>query len=136
MINENKSEIEVRNEVVKTLNLVGLSENYYNRFPNQLSGGQRQRVAIARAIILKPQILICDEPTSALDVTIQSQILDLLSDLKTKLKITIILISHDISVVKYFSDRIIVMYNGEIIESGNSKDIISVPKNNLSLIHI
>lgn len=130
MINENKSEIEVRNEVVKTLNLVGLSEDYYNRFPNQLSGGQRQRVAIARAIILKPQILICDEPTSALDVTIQSQILDLLSDLKAKLKITIILISHDISVVKYFSDRIIVMYNGEIIESGNSKDIISVPKNN------
>ena len=130
MINENKSEIEVRNEVVKTLNLVGLSEDYYNRFPNQLSGGQRQRVAIASAIILKPQILICDDPTSALDVTIQSQILDLLSDLKAKLKITIILISHDISVVKYFSDRIIVMYNGEIIESGNSKDIISVPKNN------
>ena len=128
MINENKSEIEVRNEVVKTLNLVGLSEDYYNRFPNQLSGGQRQRVAIARAIILKPQILICDEPTSALDVTIQSQILDLLSDLKAKLKITIILISHDISVVKYFSDRIIVMYNGEIIEMGNTNNVINIPK--------
>ena len=112
----------------KTLRLVGLSKEYYNRFPNQLSGGQRQRVAIARAIILKPQILICDEPTSALDVTIQSQILDLLNDLKTKLNITIILISHDISVVKYFSDRIIVMYNGEIIEMGNTNNVINIPK--------
>ena len=127
-INENKSESEVKEEVIKILGLVGLSEEYYNRFPNQLSGGQRQRVAIARAIILKPQILICDEPTSALDVTIQSQILDLLNDLKQKLKITIILISHDISVVKYFSDRIIVMYNGQIVETGNSEEIINNPK--------
>ena len=127
-INENKSESEVKEEVIKTLRLVGLSKEYYNRFPNQLSGGQRQRVAIARAIILKPQILICDEPTSALDVTIQSQILDLLNDLKTKLNITIILISHDISVVKYFSDRIIVMYNGEIIEMGNTNNVINIPK--------
>jgi len=127
-INENKSESEVKEEVIKILRLVGLSEEYYNRFPNQLSGGQRQRVAIARAIILKPQILICDEPTSALDVTIQSQILDLLNDLKTKLNITIILISHDISVVKYFSDRIIVMYNGEIIEMGNTNNVINIPK--------
>ncbi len=128
IINENKSECEVKEEVIKILRLVGLSEEYYNRFPNQLSGGQRQRVAIARAIILKPQILICDEPTSALDVTIQSQILDLLNDLKTKLNITIILISHDISVVKYFSDRIIVMYNGEIIEMGNTNNVINIPK--------
>ena len=128
ILNENKSESEVKDEVIKILRLVGLSEEYYNRFPNQLSGGQRQRVAIARAIILKPQILICDEPTSALDVTIQSQILDLLNDLKTKLNITIILISHDISVVKYFSDRIIVMYNGEIIEMGNTNNVINIPK--------
>ena len=129
-INENLSDYNVKTKVIKILELVGLSEEYYNRFPNQLSGGQRQRVAIARAIILKPQILICDEPTSALDVTIQSQILDLLNDLKQKLKITIILISHDISVVKYFSDRIIVMYNGQIVETGNSEDIINNPKEN------
>ena len=128
VINENQSDYNVKNKVIEILELVGLSEEYYNRFPNQLSGGQRQRVAIARAIILKPQILICDEPTSALDVTIQSQILDLLNDLKQKLKITIILISHDISVVKYFSDRIIVMYNGQIVETGNSEDIINNPK--------
>ena len=128
VINENQSDYNVKTKVIEILELVGLSEEYYNRFPNQLSGGQRQRVAIARAIILKPQILICDEPTSALDVTIQSQILDLLNDLKQKLKITIILISHDISVVKYFSDRIIVMYNGQIVETGNTEDIINNPK--------
>ena len=128
VINENLSDYNIKTKVIEILDLVGLSEEYYNRFPNQLSGGQRQRVAIARAIILKPQILICDEPTSALDVTIQSQILDLLNDLKQKLKITIILISHDISVVKYFSDRIIVMYNGQIVETGNSEDIINNPK--------
>ena len=128
VINENLSDYNIKTKVIEILELVGLSEEYYNRFPNQLSGGQRQRVAIARAIILKPQILICDEPTSALDVTIQSQILDLLNDLKQKLKITIILISHDISVVKYFSDRIIVMYNGQIVETGNSEDIINNPK--------
>ena len=130
VINENLSDYNIKTKVIEILDLVGLSEEYYNRFPNQLSGGQRQRVAIARAIILKPQILICDEPTSALDVTIQSQILDLLNDLKQKLKITIILISHDISVVKYFSDRIIVMYNGQIVETGNSEDIINNPKEN------
>ena len=130
VINENQSDYNIKTKVIEILELVGLSKEYYNRFPNQLSGGQRQRVAIARAIILKPQILICDEPTSALDVTIQSQILDLLNDLKQKLKITIILISHDISVVKYFSDRIIVMYNGQIVETGNSEDIINNPKEN------
>ena len=113
-------------QMLEALGLKGREESH----PDRLSGGEQQRVAIARSLAMNPDIMLFDEPTSALDVTIQSQILDLLSDLKAKLKITIILISHDISVVKYFSDRIIVMYNGEIIESGNSKDIISVPKNN------
>ena len=117
-------------KVEKTLNLVGLSENFINRFPSQLSGGQRQRVAIARAIILEPKILICDEPTSSLDVTIQSQILDLLNELKERLKITIVLISHNISVVKFLSDRVLVMNNGEILESGNTLSIINKPNNN------
>ena len=117
-------------KVTKTLNLVGFSENFINRFPSQLSGGQRQRVAIARAIILEPKILICDEPTSSLDVTIQSQILDLLNELKERLKITIVLISHNISVVKFLSDRVLVMNNGEILESGNTLNIINKPKNN------
>ena len=103
-------------------------EERLNQYPHQLSGGQRQRVMIAMAIANRPDLLIADEPTTALDVTIQSQILDLLNDLKTKLNITIILISHDISVVKYFSDRIIVMYNGEIIEMGITNNVINIPK--------
>ena len=102
----------------------------FNYLPSQLSGGQRQRVAIARAIILEPKILICDEPTSSLDVTIQSQILDLLNELKERLKITIVLISHNISVVKFLSDRVLVMNNGEILESGNTLNIINKPNNN------
>ena len=121
---------EIETKVAKTLDLVGLSKNFINRFPSQLSGGQRQRVAIARAIILEPKILICDEPTSSLDVTIQSQILDLLNELKERLKITIVLISHNISVVKFLSDRVLVMNNGEILESGNTLNIINKPKNN------
>ncbi len=130
LLNTSLSCDEIETKVAKTLNLVGLSENFINRFPSQLSGGQRQRVAIARAIILEPKILICDEPTSSLDVTIQSQILDLLNELKERLKITIILISHNISVVKFLSDRVLVMNNGEILESGNTLNIINKPNNN------
>ena len=120
---------EIRNLVLKTLDLVGLDKGFYYRFPNQLSGGQRQRVAIARAIILEPKILICDEPTSSLDVTIQEQILQLLKDLKQKLGITIILISHDISVVKYLSERVLVMLDGKIVESGDTISTLKNPKN-------
>ena len=130
MLNTSLSNDEIETKVVKTLDLVGLSKNFINRFPSQLSGGQRQRVAIARAIILEPKILICDEPTSSLDVTIQSQILDLLNELKERLQITIVLISHNISVVKFLSDRVLVMNNGEILESGNTLNIINKPKNN------
>ena len=129
-LNTSLSYDEIEAKVAKTLDLVGLSKNFINRFPSQLSGGQRQRVAIARAIILEPKILICDEPTSSLDVTIQSQILDLLNELKERLKITIVLISHNISVVKFLSDRVLVMNNGEILESGNTLNIINKPKNN------
>ena len=127
IINTNLTHNDIKNEVYKILNLVDLPESFYNRFPNQLSGGQRQRVAIARAIILKPKILICDEPTSSLDVTIQFQILELLNSLKKKLGMTIILISHDISVVNYLSDRIFVMHNGEIVESGITNKILKKP---------
>ena len=119
---------EIRNLVLKTMDLVGLDKGFYYRFPNQLSGGQRQRVAIARAIILEPKILICDEPTSSLDVTIQEQILQLLKDLKQKLGITIILISHDISVVKYLSERVLVMLDGKIVESGDTISTLQNPK--------
>ena len=129
-LNTSLSKDEIISKVIKILDLVGLSNNFINRFPSQLSGGQRQRVAIARAIILEPKILICDEPTSSLDVTIQSQILDLLNELKDRLKITIVLISHNISVVKYLSDRVLVMNEGEILERGNTLDVLNNPKNN------
>ena len=129
ILNKNLDWLSIKTKVDETLKLVGLAENFYFRFPNQLSGGQRQRVAIARAIILEPEILICDEPTSSLDVTIQEQILKLLQSLKQKLGMTIILISHDISVVKFLSERVLVMLNGQIVESGYTKNTLKNPKN-------
>ena len=129
ILNKNLDRLSIKTKVDETLKLVGLAENFYFRFPNQLSGGQRQRVAIARAIILEPEILICDEPTSSLDVTIQEQILKLLQSLKQKLGMTIILISHDISVVKFLSERVLVMLNGQIVESGDTNSALKNPKN-------
>ncbi len=118
---------DIRAKVMDALDQVGLSPEFYNRFPNQLSGGQRQRVAIARAIVLRPSILICDEPTSALDVSIQEQILDLLIELQRDLRMTLILISHDMAVVGYLADRVLVMLNGEIVEFGDNKEVLQTP---------
>lgn len=128
LIHENKSREDAREKVLETMQQVGLPPEFYNRFPNQLSGGQRQRVAIARAIILRPRILICDEPTSALDVSIQEQILDLLHDLQRQFGMTMILISHDMAVVGYIADRVLVVLNGKIIESGTAEDVLKAPK--------
>lgn len=122
----NKQEIKERiHEIIK---LTGLDEDSLKRYPHEFSGGQRQRVAIARALILKPEFLVADEPVSALDVSIQAQIITLLKDLKEKLNLTILFISHDLGVVKYLSDRIAVMYLGDIIELASSKDIFKSPK--------
>ncbi len=115
-------------EAEKMLDKVGISHNFLHRFPNQLSGGQRQRVAIARAMILKPKVLICDEPTSALDVSIQEQILELIKSLKANFGVTLILISHDIAVVRHLADRVLVMLNGEILESGTAKVLLNNPE--------
>jgi len=120
-------EAERRARVVEALRSVGLSEEQYNRFPSQLSGGQRQRVAIARALVLKPQILICDEPTSALDVSVQDQVLDLLLELQKSLGVTLILISHDMAVVRYMADRVFVMKSGEIVEAGDALKVLDHP---------
>jgi len=113
----------IRQEVEKLLQMVGLQPEMYNRFPHEFSGGQRQRVGIARALALRPKILICDEAVSALDVSVQAQVLNLFNQLKKQLNLTYIFIGHDLSVVKYISDRIMVMYLGEIMELAPTKDL-------------
>ena len=106
---------------------VGLENNLKNKFPHQLSGGQCQRVNIARALSVSPNVLIADEPTSALDVTIQSQIIDLILDLSNQLNLTLIFISHDLSIVRKVCDRIIVMKSGRIVEEGQTEQIFKDP---------
>jgi oligopeptide transport system ATP-binding protein len=114
-------------KVIEVLNKVGLIPEYASRYPHEFSGGQRQRIGIARAIIMNPELLICDEPISALDVSIRAQIINLLNDLKEQYKLTILFIAHDLSVVKYFCDRIAVMYFGEIVELTTSDELFLHP---------
>ena len=121
--------LERKTFVNQLLEKVGLSSNYFNRYPHELSGGQRQRVVIARALALKPKLIICDESVSALDVSVQAQIINLLKDLQQEFKLTYIFISHDLAVVKHVSDRIMVMRNGEIIEIGTPENIYNHPQN-------
>ena len=118
---------EVHDYVLDIMKKCGLRPQFYDRYPHEFSGGQRQRICIARALAVKPKLVICDEPVSALDVSIQAQIINLLKELQTRMGLTYIFISHDLSVVKYITDRIMVMYLGNMMEMGDTAGIFRNP---------
>ena len=117
-----------RKRVQETMERVGLPARFFHSYPNQLSGGQRQRVAIARALVMRPEILICDEPTSALDVSVQSQILNLLEDMRREFDLTYLLISHNLAVVEHIATRVAVMYLGRIVEEAETATLFRAPR--------
>ncbi|MFY9282784.1 MAG: oligopeptide/dipeptide ABC transporter ATP-binding protein [Miniphocaeibacter sp.] len=118
---------ERQEKVIELLNTVGLSSEHAQRFPHEFSGGQRQRVGIARALALNPEFIICDEPISALDVSIQAQVVNLLKDLQENLGLTLLFIAHDLSMVRYISDRVGVMYLGKLVELSSSEKLYEHP---------
>ena len=127
-IHTNMTQQEIYKKVSSIIKEVGLQEEHLNRYPHEFSGGQRQRIGIARALVLDPKFIIADEPVSALDVTIQAQILKLILELKEKYSLTILFISHDLSVINQIADRVMVMYLGHLVEVASTKKLFSNPK--------
>ena len=124
----NNTKNQIKDKVAEWLLKVGLQTDHMSRYPHEFSGGQRQRIGIARALILEPEFVVCDEPISALDVSVQAQVINLMGELKEKLGLTLIFIAHDLSMVRYVSDRMAVMYLGSIVEVGKADDVYFKPK--------
>lgn len=127
VIQGEKNKEEITRKVYEVLEMVGLVREHAGRYPHEFSGGQRQRIGVARAVIMEPELIIADEPVSALDVSIQAQVINLLDDLRHQMGLTILFIAHDLSVVKYFSDRIGVMYYGKMVELASSDELFKHP---------
>ncbi len=128
VINTDTPAAERRDRAYDMLRKVGLEDKHFNRYPHMFSGGQRQRIAIARALMLRPSLLVLDEPVSALDLSVQAQVLNLLADLQDEFQLTYIFISHDLSVVRYIADEVMVMYFGEAVEYGSRDEVFSNPQ--------
>lgn len=127
-LHSKRSSAEIRDAVAAWLERVGLQADHMVRYPHEFSGGQRQRIGIARGLILEPQFVVCDEPISALDVSVQAQVVNLLDELKKSMGLTLLFIAHDLSMVRYVSDRMAVMYLGSLVEIGSANEIFFEPK--------